>query len=310
MPEHTSSAAERSPRTDLERFSGPNRPEPPRTATRRPRCNGPVSRTGLPWLEPAGTIVVVGWLGSSTEPAMTSNPRRAHLAVIALAVTAIWGAVPFVALGVDRAEPIARAIPATGPWTGTVSVWRSSAFASQATTYGCTAAAVQMMLNLLLDRSRHDASEQATILSWEKAHDSLSGSKGSDPMGWAGAVRYFGGSRAATYRWARFTSMTGALRDAAYRLRMTGKPIGLLVRSGTHANVLVGFKATADPANGGTWSVTAAQIAGPWYPRTSPALDPPPGTWLSPSSLASRFNRYMETDGLSDWVGYWVTIVP
>jgi hypothetical protein len=241
---------------------------------------------------------------------MTRQPRRATLAVVALAIVAIWAVIPAVALGVDRIAPTTSAIPVTGPWTGSISIWRSTAFASQANDDLCTAAAAQIMLNLLLNRSRSDAGEQITILNWEKANDSLAVSDGSDPLGWAGAVRRFGGSRGSTYQWARFGSFDLAVRDAVFRLRMTGKPIGLLVRSGTHANVLVGFRATADPARGGTWAVTAVQLAGPWYPRTQPALDLPPGTWISTSSLATRFNRYMETDGLREWVRYWVTVRP
>jgi hypothetical protein len=240
---------------------------------------------------------------------MNRHPRRAAFAVVALAIAAIWAVIPAVAFGVDRTVTTS-AVPVTGPWTGSVSIWRSTAFASQATTASCTSAATQIMLNLLLGRSRSDAAEQATILSWEKANDSLAVSDGSDPLGWAGAVRKFGGSRASTYQWARFSTFDLAIRDAAYRLRMTGKPIGLLVRYGTHANVLVGFSATADPARGGTWAVTAVQIAGPWYPRTRPALDPPPGTWMSTANYASRFTRYLETDGLREWVGYWVTVRP
>jgi hypothetical protein len=241
---------------------------------------------------------------------MTRQSRRAALAVVALAIAAIWAVVPAVALGFDRVAPTTSAGPVTGPWTGSVSIWRSTAFASQVNGDTCTAAATQIMLNLLLNRSRSDAGEQMSILNWEKANDSLAVSDGSDPLGWAGAVRRFGGSRGSTYQWARFGTFDLAVRDSAYRLRMTGKPIGLLVRYGTHANVLVGFRATADPARGGTWAVTAVQLAGPWYPRTQPALDLPPGTWISTSSLGGRFTRYLENDGLRDWIGYWVTVRP
>lgn len=233
-----------------------------------------------------------------------------RLTAIALAVVAMLAAAPVSALAADAGSrgPSVGARPVTGPWTGSVSIWRSSAFASQTTTSWCTAASTQMMLNLVLGRSRSSATEQQAIITYEQANDSLGVSKGSDPQGWAAALRHFGTSRTSTYHWERHGSYAAALRAAAYDLRMTGKPVGLLVLNGKHANVLVGFSATSDPALGGSFTVTSAQIVGPWYPR--PNVDPAPGTWLSSASLAARFTRYAERDGLADWVGYWVIVTP
>jgi hypothetical protein len=240
-----------------------------------------------------------------------ARPRlRAPFAALALALAVMPGLAGLsTAAAADTSRtPSVGATPATGPWTGSVTIWRSTAFASQATTTWCTAAATQIMLNLVLDRSRHDSTEQRAILTYEQAHDSLAISYGSDPQGWAAALRSFGTTRTATYHWERNSSFSASVKSAAYRLRMTGKPIGLLVYGGKHANVMVGFRASADPARGGSYSVTSVQIVGPWYPRSG--VDSPPGTWLSSSTLASRFYRYSQRDGLSGWIGYWVTITP
>ena len=233
-----------------------------------------------------------------------------RLTAIALAVVAMLAAAPVSALAADAGArgPSVGARPVTGPWTGSVSIWRSSAFASQATTSWCTAAATQMMLNLVLDRSRTSATEQRGdhhVRAGERQPRRL---EGLGPAGLGAAMRHFGTSRTSTYHWERHGSYAAALRAAAYDLRMTGKPVGLLVLNGKHANVLVGFTATSDPALGGNFTVTSAQIVGPWYPR--PNVDPAPGTWLSSASLASRFTRYAERDGLADWVGYWVIVTP
>ncbi len=235
---------------------------------------------------------------------------RSRFTALVLAVVLVLGLAPAMALagGVGARGPAVGARPVTGPWTGTISIWRSTAFASQATTSWCTAAATQMMLNLVLGRSRHDATEQRAIIKFEQANDSLVVSKGSDPQGWAAALRQFGTTRTATYHWERYSSFAGAIKAAAYDLRMTGKPVGLLVQGGKHANVLVGFTASGDPASDGSFTVTSAQIAGPWHPR--PGVDPAPGTWLSSTTLAGRFTRYAERDGLSDWVGNWVIVTP
>lgn len=240
---------------------------------------------------------------------MNGRPTsRRPLAAIALALTVVFSVAPAIAGDALARSVTAGARPLTGPWTGSVSVWRSSAFASQHDSVSCVAASTQMMLNLVLDRSRDDAAEQDAILAYAQANDSLAVSDGSDPQGWVAALRHFGSSRTETYHWERHGSYAGALRAAAYDLRMTGKPVGVLVYSGTHANVMVGFSATGDPALGGSFTVTSVQIAGPWYPR--PSLDPAPGAWLSSSAFASRFNRYNERDGLAAWVGYWVIVTP
>lgn len=234
------------------------------------------------------------------------QPRRAPLAALVLVLGAVLLGAPAATLAAGTRSPVVGVVPATGAWDGSVSIWRASAFSSQADTRWCTAASVQMMLNLVLDRSVTSAAEQRTIMTWEQANDSLATSRGSDPQGWAGALRHFGSSRTSTYHWEAHDSMHAALRAAAYKMRMTGRPAGLLVYGGTHANVLVGFSATSDPALGGSWSVTSVQLAGPWYPRSG--LDLAPGSWLSSTSLASRFGRYTETDGLDAWVGKWVIV--
>jgi hypothetical protein len=242
---------------------------------------------------------------STLEPLVFA---RSRFTALILAFVAILVLAPAAALAGTSRGPLVGARAVTGPWTGTISIWRSTAFASQATTSWCTAASTQMMLNLILDRSAHDATEQKAIIAFEQANDSLVVSKGSDPQGWAAAMRHFGSSRTSTYHWERHGSYAAAINAAAYDLRMTGKPVGLLAFGGKHANVLVGFKATSDPALGNAFTVTSAQVAGPWYPR--PDIDPAPGTWLSSASLGSRFSRYTERDGLSDWVGYWIIVAP
>jgi hypothetical protein len=241
------------------------------------------------------------------EPLVSGRSRFIAL-LLALIVILGLGPVSAIAVSPGSRDPVVAGRSVTGPWTGSVTIWRSSAFSSQATTTWCTAASAQIMLNLVLGRSRSDATEQGSIITFSQANDSLVVSKGSDPQGWAASIRQFGTSRTATYHWERYNSFAGALKAAAYDLRMTGKPVGLLVHGGTHANVLVGFSATSDPAAGGAFTVTSAQIAGPWYPR--PRIDPAPGTWLSSKTLASRFSRYTERDGLTAWIGNWVIVAP
>ena len=70
---------------------------------------------------------------------------------------------------------------------------------------------------------------------------------------------------------------------AARQMRLTGKPVGLLVWRGAHAWVMSGFKATADPAYTDDFDVTAVWIEDPWHGRVSRTW----GKGLEPHTLVS-----------------------
>ena len=114
----------------------------------------------------------------------------------------------------------------------------------------CTAASTAMMLNFIARRDLNLG--QSYILAWEKPRDALDDrvQKGSDPLGWSRAMTYFStraGIGSFTYRWESYSTEYVALKHAARVIAETKKPVGLLVASGTHAMVMTGFEATADP---------------------------------------------------------------
>jgi hypothetical protein len=108
------------------------------------------------------------------------------------------------------------------------------------------------------------------------------------------------------------TTLDDAIRHAAQRLQVTGKPVGLLVVKGHHAWVMTGFSATADPATTNDFAVTQVMVAGPLYPmQQKHGYDMAPDTTLSIDSLRTFFRPY--TDNLipdSRWQGLYVTIEP
>jgi hypothetical protein len=199
------------------------------------------------------------------------------------------------------------------PWTGTADTYVAGVFSSQRRTTWCTAASVQMMLNITHRRSRHGAGDQKAIWAYEQDHDLYpdGAARGSDPEGWAAALRHFGASPA--YRWSRSETLADALREAARRVRVTSKPAGLAVMDGNHAWVMTGFDATADPAVTDDYVVTAVYVLGPWYPREpADGYDPRPHTRLDVATLGGHFLPYRDNLGptWSIWEGAWVTIVP
>ena len=94
-------------------------------------------------------------------------------------------------------------------------------------------------------------------------------------------------------------------------MRLTNKPVGLLVWTGRHAWVMNGFSATADPATGSDFTITSVDVSGPLYPRALNAsgYDLPPDTKLTPAQLSKYFLKYSDTV-VKTWNGSYILIVP
>jgi len=128
-----------------------------------------------------------------------------------------------------------------------------AAYEHQIDSRTCTAASTAMMLNIIAGRDLHLS--QSYILDWEQPRDALDDDvqRGSDPLGWSRALTYFSpraGRGTITYRWESYSTEYVALKHAARVIAEKRVPVGLLVSHGTHAMVMTGFEATADPRNG------------------------------------------------------------
>jgi hypothetical protein len=202
--------------------------------------------------------------------------------------------------------------PGVAPaWPGSFDLYREGVFATQQTRNWCTAACIQMMLNITLDQRDQSKSNQQRYIRYERRHDLYTPrqAKGSDPRGWAAAMRHFGGGT--SYDDVARATFDDAIRKAVGRLRQTGKPVGLLVDRGTHAWVMTGFCASGDPAAGGDFTVTHVMVMGPLYPEQKRGYDMAPGTKLTAERLEEFFGPYAD-HVLPDnpWQGLYVTIEP
>jgi len=192
------------------------------------------------------------------------------------------------------------------PWTGTVELYRASAFTSQPDYTTCVPTAVQIMLNLANGTSNHSTSQIASWYAWGRAHNAYPyATPGLDPVSWVGLLDTFGSN---PYHDESFTTFTGALRAAATALRETNLPVGLLVDHAHHAWVMTGFAATADPLRS-PFNVTSVTIMGPLYPRQTGGYDPRPGTRFTPAQLAGYVTYYTEAFPVR-WSNDYVIIAP
>jgi len=193
------------------------------------------------------------------------------------------------------------------PWRGHVNLYRSGVYSQQRTFTWCVGASVQMMLNITLGSSVHSFQAQSKIMRYARAHDLMGAGEppGTDALGWANALNHFEATR--MYHVGVWPTFKRAIRHAAKRIRLTGRPVGLLVMNGRHAWVMTGFSATADPALGRHYLMRTAMVMGPLWPiRNAAGYDPRPNTHLSMSQLQGFFMRYAG----APWNGRFVTVEP
>ena len=117
---------------------------------------------------------------------------------------------------------------------------------------------------------------------------SAGGLRGAGSSGWARGLVELG---AGSYAEHALDGYGSAVREAAYALRRTNRPVGLIVWRGAHAWVMTGFTATADPLADRDYRVTGVYVQDPWYPRVSSIWGPgqEPNSWISIKALKADF---------------------
>jgi hypothetical protein len=187
-------------------------------------------------------------------------------------------------------------------------------FVAQTNFVQCVGASMQMMLNMIRDRDDRTA---ATQLELQRLARARSGQRpdgmerqGASVRGWAAGLNLLG---AGPYRLVGTDTIDEALLAAARAMRLTGKPVGLLMWRGRHAWVMSGFRATGDPLALGT-RVTGAIVEDPLYPHGSSVWgpSPAPGTTLSVAELGRQYvpRRSSSRWGMQYLSGKYVLVLP
>jgi hypothetical protein len=191
-------------------------------------------------------------------------------------------------------------------------------YVAQSNFVQCVGASMQMMINMVASRDDRTA---ATQLRLQNLARTLSGPRpvgrerqGASVRGWTAGLNHLGYG---PYRLVGETSLEGALKMAARAIRMTGRPVGLLVWRGRHAWVMSGFQATADPALTDRFEVTAAYVLDPLYPHGSDTWgpSPKPGRALAVATVGRQFVARGTGSSSSRWLtssmaGRWVLVLP
>ncbi|HSS35712.1 MAG TPA: hypothetical protein VLR93_05510, partial [Patescibacteria group bacterium] len=190
---------------------------------------------------------------------------------------------------------------------------RRADFVAQTNLVQCVGASMQMMINIMAPQDDRTAVTQHRLWTLARAlgprHQAGFRGKGASPIGWARGLDRLGYG---PYAAVGYPTLGAALKAAAKAIRVTGKPVGVLVWGGRHAWVMTGFRATADPLTTHAFRVTQATVMDPLYPRTSTiwGRSAAPGTHLTPGQFGRSFvprRPFMRRSVLD---GTYVLVVP
>jgi len=230
--------------------------------------------------------------------AQLAGAARVLLAALVLATFTV---------GIAPAEPTL----ALTPWTGGVSLYRDGVFTTQKTWRWCTAADVQIMRNIVRHETDHSYAGQKRYWTYMRDHNRypIPAADGVDPAGWTAGLRRFVDDR---YRRVASDSFKAALRSAVKAMRRTNLPVGITVARGTHAWVLVGFTATADPARTSDFRVTSVRVVGPLWGLQSRSwgYDMRPNRQLTRAQFRTFFTPWHYGPIRMAWEGKWVSVQP
>jgi hypothetical protein len=233
---------------------------------------------------------------------------------------------------------------------GSDTVYQSDLYSSRGVMYqdpdytACVATATEMMLNMTAYQAnlsylsasnqvfqspmrwRSDTSyaKQEEILGYTRANMTmLLSSAGTDPHGWRNALNYYGWGNihAAVYRDSSYASFDLAAVAVVKAIAKFDRPVGILARAGTHAQLVTGYVVTgADPAVSDGFTVVGIYITDPLQSAAMRDFYVPLATWRAGVNNV-RFSAYTESDspytdpidgqvGTAEWYGKWVIEEP
>jgi hypothetical protein len=213
------------------------------------------------------------------------------------------------ALGWTAAVAPAPSHAALAPWTGGINLYRTGVFTTQKSWLWCTAANVQIMRNIVHRQADHSRANQERYFRWMRTQNryDIPVRDGVDVRGWSFGLRRWVDSR---YRAVTSSTFSAALRSAVKSLRLSNRPVGLLVARGNHAWILHGFTATADPAVTSNFTVTSVRVTGPLWGLQSRSYgyDMRPNKQLTPRQLRDFWKPWHYAGIRMIWEGRFVAI--
>ncbi|MEA2536861.1 MAG: hypothetical protein QOF11_1095 [Chloroflexota bacterium] len=251
--------------------------------------------------------------------ATSANARRRPVLALLWAV-ALGGALlvgPLVsAVAAADPDPTPHPSPSTSPPPNpnavaySRSLLRAGDFARQYTTYQCVGASLQTMRNMIWRINNRGPNLQKRLWKVARANSLYKADGGADPFGWTTATSLWDGY--GRYVLVAAETMADAVKAAARGMATTGRPAGIIVWGGTHAWVLTGFEATADPNETDDYRVLTVRMVDPLWPahHSRNHVVYKPGTRLYMGSLKRHFTAYHDSRRDPRIEGRFVVVVP
>ena len=192
--------------------------------------------------------------------------------------------------------------PRPTPVITKVNLYRASAMVRQYRSYWCVPATTQSMVNLIRDRSNRSYRTQKYLYKRIRSHNRYDyRTLGNDPQGWAWGLRTYSGK---PYYARAYTNKQQALNAIVASITRTGDPVGVTVRGGTHAWVVLGYRTSHDPIEPTKKTILGFYVSGP----LGTTADKWPYAYLTTAQFKTWFTRYHEWQRSVIWEGKWVVI--
>lgn len=178
----------------------------------------------------------------------------------------------------------------------------------------CLPATMQVMINMMrdgpVDTTREYQEYLYALARTFLIEPCVNCDTGAQPEGWALGLNAEGFG---PYEMAILPTMDEAIHLAARQLRVTNKPVGLLMWRGAHAWAMSGFESDIDPLVSDDFTVSGIFVEDVWFPRISTIWGPsdPPDTLVGMDRLGVDFRKYRRPREVHpDKDGQYVLIVP
>lgn len=184
-----------------------------------------------------------------------------------------------------------------------VVLYRAGAVVRQYTGYWCVPASAQTMINLVNGSAVRTLSFQKFLAVRIRLNNRYRyRTRGNDVGGWKWALnRRIPGAAYAVRTYPTRSAAVGAMIDAIDR---TGHPVGIVVDAGTHAWVVLGYRAAVTSGETPVRTIQGLYVYGP----LGSSRDPYPYRYLSLASFNRRYTRYHERTRRVVWEGKYVIV--
>jgi hypothetical protein len=242
-----------------------------------------------------------GEVAPTPTPTPTATPTAATTAAPTPEPTATPTPDPTAA---PTPEPTAAPTPGPTPVITSVNLYRWTAMTRQYTNYWCVPAATQTMVNLVRGTSNRRQATQKAYYKGIRAHNRYRYiTRGNDPQGWVWGLRTYS-LGTARYFAKVYSNKQQALESIVESIARTGDPVGITVRGGSHAWVVLGYRTRHDPIEPTKKTILGFYVSGP----LGTAADKWPYAYLTTAQFKTWFTRYHEWQRRVIWEGKWVII--